>query len=201
MKHSILSRIIPLAALLMMPLATVSAQTGDVDELFIGRDVTTVPVGSKADYLRVRLERTVKAGEWTAFTLPAKLDGYYFGPDAERYLIDDITYGTDGKQATVACHTLYDTTDFAAGKMYLVKSTIDLTEITCLTPGIPTAVVQNQDLVLACLQLDDPNLQVGITTPKADSEAATAYDLCGRIIKGTGAKGIVVTKNKKYIVR
>lgn len=96
----------------------------------------------QAGELRHSLPANLAAGQWTLFSPSAPLDGYYFGPDAERYHVEQMTLPDtpEGNCLIERVAPMDDEEDFTSGMTYLVQSGVSLSEIVALTAGTTLVV-------------------------------------------------------------
>ena len=106
--------------------------------LTVGADQQNVGVAEGTRYDRIEMVRQIPAGQLTALTVPALVDGYFFGADAERYAVLNVESNGEGNVFTV--RRMKDFEDFLSGTLYIVKPELDTQTIYSLTAGITTAV-------------------------------------------------------------
>ena len=106
--------------------------------LTVGADQQNVSVAEGTRYDRIEMVRQIPAGQLTALTVPALVDGYFFGADAERYAVLNVESNGEGNVFTV--RRMKDFEDFLSGTLYIVKPELDTQTIYSLTAGITTAV-------------------------------------------------------------
>ena len=106
--------------------------------LTVGADQQTVGVTEGTRYDRIETVRQIPAGQLTALAVPALVDGYFFGADAERYAVLKVESNGEGNVFTV--RRMKDFEDFLSGTLYIVKPELDTQTIYSLTAGITTAV-------------------------------------------------------------
>ena len=167
----------------------------DADELHILSTEEKVPEGSNSSYERIVLDRKVEAGEYTLVVFPALLDGYYFGPGAERYKVTSCDLTTT--PVILRREKMADLDDFQPNQMYLVRSTGDLDQIISMSPGVSTKVPKS-GTTLICLTLDDFQDPTGINCIKSTdiNDAQTIYNISGRLSKSVKS-GIYIINSKK----
>ena len=173
------------------------------DELHIAKSDDSVPSTAKNSYMRITLDREVKAGKWTLLVLPSELDGYYFGPNAPRYEVSQ--YDDSAPVPAVTGVKMADAKDFQPNHVYLLKSDGDVSEIVCKSPGVPTKVEQTaSQQLLVCLEFDDVNINpTGIEQQQIPSDPAThdtIFDIIGRAVK-KAVHGIYIINGKKVFVK
>lgn len=110
--------------------------------LTVGADQQTVGVTEGTRYDRIETVRQIPAGQLTALAVPALVDGYFFGADAERFVVLDVVSNGEGNTFTV--RRMKDLEDFLAGTLYIVKPELKTQTIYSLTAGITTAVGTGQ---------------------------------------------------------
>lgn len=110
--------------------------------LTVGADEQNVGVAEGTRYDRIEMVRQIPSGQLTALAVPALVDGYFFGADAERYAVLKVESNGEGNVFTV--RRMKDLEDFQAGTLYVVKPEIDTQTIYSLTAGITTAVGTGQ---------------------------------------------------------
>lgn len=136
MKRNILTLIVMLVAL------GAQAQTP--------ANILTVPEGQLAPgaaaglkYDRIETVRNIPTGVLTAFAVPATVDGYFFGADAERYEVKEIkSTGSQSKEFVVK--VMADEADFQPGKLYIVRPDLGADRLYSYTAGALTAVGATQ---------------------------------------------------------
>ena len=106
--------------------------------LTVGADQQDVGVAEGTRYDRIEMVRQIPAGQLTALAVPALVDGYFFGADAERYAVLNVESNGEGNVFTV--RRMKDLEDFLSGTLYIVKPELDTQTIYSLTAGITTAV-------------------------------------------------------------
>ena len=106
--------------------------------LTVGANQQNVGVAEGTRYDRIEMVRQIPAGQLTALTVPALVDGYFFGADAERYAVLNVESNGEGNVFTV--RRMKDFEDFLSGTLYIVKPELDTQTIYSLTAGITTAV-------------------------------------------------------------
>ena len=106
--------------------------------LTVGADQQNVGVAEGTRYDRIEMVRQIPAGQLTALTVPALVDGYFFGADAERYAVLNVESNGEGNVFTV--RRMKDLEDFLSGTLYIVKPELNTQTIYSLTAGITTAV-------------------------------------------------------------
>ena len=106
--------------------------------LTVGADQQNVGVAEGTRYDRIEMVRQIPAGQLTALAVPALVDGYFFGADAERYAVLNVESNGEGNVFTV--RRMKDFEDFLSGTLYIVKPELDTQTIYSLTAGITTAV-------------------------------------------------------------
>ena len=106
--------------------------------LTVGADEQNVGVAEGTRYDRIEMVRQIPAGQLTALAVPALVDGYFFGADAERYAVLNVESNGEGNVFTV--RRMKDLEDFLSGTLYIVKPELDTQTIYSLTAGITTAV-------------------------------------------------------------
>ena len=106
--------------------------------LTVGADQQNVGVAEGTRYDRIEMVRQIPAGQLTALAVPALVDGYFFGADAERYAVLNVESNGEGNVFTV--RRMKDLEDFLSGTLYIVKPELDTQTIYSLTAGITTAV-------------------------------------------------------------
>lgn len=106
--------------------------------LTVGVDQQNVGVAEGTRYDRIEMVRQIPAGQLTALAVPALVDGYFFGADAERYAVLNVESNGEGNVFTV--RRMKDLEDFLSGTLYIVKPELDTQTIYSLTAGITTAV-------------------------------------------------------------
>ena len=106
--------------------------------LTVGADQQNVGVAEGTRYDRIEMVRQIPAGQLTALAVPALVDGYFFGADAERYAVLNVESNGEGNVFTV--RRMKDLEDFLSGTLYIVKPEPDTQTIYSLTAGITTAV-------------------------------------------------------------
>ena len=106
--------------------------------LTVGADQQNVGVAEGTRYDRIEMVRQIPAGQLTALAVPALVDGYFFGADAERYAVLNVESNCEGNVFTV--RRMKDLEDFLSGTLYIVKPELDTQTIYSLTAGITTAV-------------------------------------------------------------
>lgn len=171
----------------------------EADELHIANTDKSIPFDARSHYMRIVLEREIKADKWTLLVLPATLDGYYFGPDAARFEV--VTSDFDASPVSLAVVPLQDTDDFLPERVYLVKSEGDVDSIVFLSPGVPTEIVQNREVELLCMEFDsvalsDASAIRGIRADRVKDNGKRIYDLAGRAVKAA-SHGVFVVNGKK----
>lgn len=176
---------------------TLGVHLPDADELHIQATEDKLPAVTADSYMRVSLDRQVNADEWTLIVLPSVLDGYYFGPDAERYKVTacDLT----ASPIQLKREKMADLDDFAADQMYLVKSVADMDKIVSLVPGAATKVPAS-DVTLMCLEIDEFADATGIGEVKSEELKAKSYDIAGRLAKSV-KHGIYIVNGKKIFAK
>lgn len=110
--------------------------------LTVGADQQNVGVAEGTRYDRIEMVRQIPAGQLTALAVPALVDGYFFGADAERYAVLNVESNGEGNVFTV--RRMKDLEDFLSGTLYIVKPELDTQTIYSLTAGIATAVGSTQ---------------------------------------------------------
>ena len=110
--------------------------------LTVGADQQNVGVAEGTRYDRIEMVRQIPAGQLTALAVPALVDGYFFGADAERYAVLNVESNGEGNVFTV--RRMKDFEDFLSGTLYIVKPELDTQTIYSLTAGITTAVGSTQ---------------------------------------------------------
>lgn len=168
----------------------------EVDELHITKTDAGIPSDARSSYMRIVLDREIKADKWTLLVLPAALDGYYFGPDAERFEV--VAYDFEASPASFAVLPMEDTDDFLPERAYLVKSEGDVDSIVCLSPGVPTEVARNKEVQLLCMEFDDVAITdaSGMTRVFGNDSGKRIYDLAGRAVKAA-SHGVFIVNGKK----
>lgn len=106
--------------------------------LTVGADQQNVGVAEGTRYDRIEMVRQIPSGQLTALAVPALVDGYFFGADAERYAVLKVESNGEGNVFTV--RRMKDLEDFLSGTLYIVKPELDTQTIYSLTAGITTAV-------------------------------------------------------------
>lgn len=106
--------------------------------LTVDADQQNVGVAEGTRYDRIEMVRQIPAGQLTALAVPALVDGYFFGADAERYAVLNVESNGEGNVFTV--RRMKDFEDFLSGTLYIVKPELDTQTIYSLTAGITTAV-------------------------------------------------------------
>ena len=106
--------------------------------LTVGANQQNVGVAEGTRYDRIEMVRQIPAGQLTALAVPALVDGYFFGADAERYAVLNVESNGEGNVFTV--RRMKDLEDFLSGTLYIVKPELDTQTIYSLTAGITTAV-------------------------------------------------------------
>ena len=106
--------------------------------LAVGADQQNVGVAEGTRYDRIEMVRQIPVGQLTALAVPALVDGYFFGADAERYAVLNVESNGEGNVFTV--RRMKDFEDFLSGTLYIVKPELDTQTIYSLTAGITTAV-------------------------------------------------------------
>lgn len=106
--------------------------------LTVGADQQNVGVAEGTRYDRIEMVRQIPAGQLTALAVPALVDGYFFGADAERYAVLNVESNGEGNVFTV--RRMKDFEDFLSGTLYIIKPELDTQTIYSLTAGITTAV-------------------------------------------------------------
>lgn len=93
--------------------------------------------GGNDGELRHVIPANIAAGQWTMFSPDIALDGYYFGPDAERYRVVDFDAPNTSSDAYLVKRVapMADDEDFTIGTTYLVQSGVELNEIVALVAG------------------------------------------------------------------
>lgn len=176
------------------------AQTTTLD---IDENETTLP-GNVADaYDRICLKRDIPAERWTVFTLPADLDGYYFGADAERYEVRNLKTDDDGTLVLDASE-MYLEDDFVAGHTYVVYPKYGTSMLTLVTAGMKTPVNRSCSELICKDATGWNNDSSGIESMEADKESIHAiYDLSGRKTTMDNMKqhgGILIADKKKIVI-
>ena len=110
--------------------------------LTVGADQQNVGVAEGTRYDRIEMVRQIPAGQLTALAVPALVDGYFFGADAERYAVLNVESNGEGNVFTV--RRMKDFEDFLSGTLYIVKPELNTQTIYSLTAGITTAVGSTQ---------------------------------------------------------
>ena len=110
--------------------------------LTVGADEQNVGVAEGTRYDRIEMVRQIPSGQLTALAVPALVDGYFFGADAERYAVLKVESNGEGNVFTV--RRMKDLEDFQAGTLYVVKPELDTQTIYSLTAGITTDVGTGQ---------------------------------------------------------
>lgn len=127
--------------ILMVMLVALGAQAQNVLTVPEGQLTPGASAGLKYD--RIETVRNIPTGVLTAFAVPATVDGYFFGADAERYEIESIVALENGcKEFRV--YKMDDLADFVSGKLYLVKAEKGADKLYSYTAGILTPVGAEQ---------------------------------------------------------
>lgn len=150
MKRNIFLLIVMLAALGAQAQYTNSGYT-------VATNILTVPEGQLAPgaagglkYDRIETVRNIPTGVLTAFAVPATVDGYFFGADAERYEVKRV----EGQ--TIYVKVMEDVADFESGKLYVVRPDLGADTLYSYTAGMLTAVGNAQrDLECYPVELRD----------------------------------------------
>lgn len=186
---------------------TVNAQQ-EVRQTTIPADATQVPETDGASFERIVWEKSLIAGHDYALIFPAVLDGYYFGPDAQRAVINAMAE-QDGVWHLNVGEPMADTDNFESGNVvYLVRSTIDVPQITFVTAGLRTSL-RGAGWRLRCIDVTgyvaDTELSIRQILTAADTAESSAwYDLLGRRI-GFGAApaepGTYINRGQRVIIK
>jgi len=179
----------------------------DTTELNISEGQSKLASTTKAEYARVNMKRTIPSGQWTAIVMPANLDAYYFGVAAKRYAIDNIVKPTGEDVYYIAYSPMTDADGFKAGQPYLIKPTMDISEINFVTPAVMTKV--DKDIhVLYCLDvtgyIEGTPDAIRDIMARDDAEAGGIwYDLLGRPVstgKAPARAGIYIHKGERVMI-
>lgn len=175
-----------------MPMVAV-AQT----ELVISASDKSVPTERVGEYDRVKTVRNMAKGSWYIILFPAVLDGYYFGPDAERYLVAD--YSKDAEGVINYKYTdMDDLDDFSAGQAYLVCPTISVASIVHITPGLKTQVpnsVAGKEILGEPVKT--PTDVKDLEEERSETMNIQVFDLQGRSVKTLVDGEIYIINGKK----
>lgn len=173
-------KVVMLAAMLMVTTAEVKAQA---NVLNISESQLQVPQNADEKYDRIVMKRSIPADRWTAFVLPADLDGFYFGVEAERFIISSVSKGDVG-DLVIKTLPMTESEDFVSGVPYLVKPKVGAEELVFLTAGIQT-VVNKEAGELYCMDATGWKSEVSAiaTTAINGKIDGKAYDLSGREVR------------------
>ena len=192
-------------AQLMAVMPTWADDVTDADELHLSSTETSVPDMVNEAYMRITMDREVKAGKWTLLAVPAVLDGYYFGADAPRYKVAD--YDDTMTVPTITATEMDDAADFQPNQLYLIKSEGDVSEIVIKSPGELSSVEKTpSQFSLICMEYDDVNLNpTGIdAVSHPDSQylnnSDAIYDFAGRAMR-QASHGLLIINGKKVMVK
>lgn len=147
--------------------------------------VLTIPTGqlqtgatSGAKYDRIETVRAISAGKLYVLAVPSTVDGYYFGADAERYIVKEVRKkGDEGKEYVVGL--MGDTADFESGNLYIVRPDMGADALYSYTAGVQTAVGDTQcDLECYTFALQDvtKNRKVNVADVSAIAEIIRGND-------------------------
>lgn len=171
--------------------------------LTVKADDANISAEDAGDYDCVYDEWNLEKGTTYLLSLPAALDGYYFGPDAKRQKLTNFTQKDDGTYVGTK-EAMADLDDFEAGEVYLVTPDIDVDTITHITPGIKTpvaATAEGKEL----LHTEDYNITpTDIKTAQdapGESVAAVVYDLKGRKVSAVRQGETYIVNGKKLIIK
>lgn len=151
MKRYILTFLTVLGAQFAMAQYTPSSYTVSTSYKTVAANELSVAAGS---YDRIEMVRNIQDNVYTVFAVPAVVDGYFFGADAERYLVNRVETDTKGFK-TVYVKEMDDLDDFEAGKLYMVKPEKGLGTDTLYsyTAGVKTQVKSAPQTDLVCWPL------------------------------------------------
>ena len=136
--------------------------------LTVGADQQDVGVAEGTRYDRIEMVRQIPAGQLTALAVPALVDGYFFGADAERYAVLNVESNGEGNVFTV--RRMKDLEDFLSGTLYIVKPELDTQTIYSLTAGITTAVGSAQR-ALECIAVPLQDVTRDLSVDQMDVKA------------------------------
>lgn len=126
---------------------TNSGYTVATNILTIPQDQLTPGAAGGLKYDRIETVRNIPTGVLTAFAVPATVDGYFFGADAERYEVKRV----EGQ--TIYVKVMEDEADFESGKLYVVRPELGADRLYSYTAGMLTAV-GNAQRDLECYPVD-----------------------------------------------
>lgn len=190
-------------ALSMLAFGTLNADA-QASVLEISKSMTQVPETANDKYDRITMERDMPAGRWTTIVFPAALDGFYFGIEAERYIVTNSQKRSDGV-LVLDIEDMKELDDFKAGTTYLIKPVYGAEKITFITAGITTPVKKDA----GTLSSEDATGWVNHATEINDIEiyetaGTEAYDIAGRrvsISEMMAKGGMMIINGKKIIIR
>lgn len=188
--------------LLLLLTVSFSLTTFAQDVIKIGSNETNVTASGLFD--RIEMKRTISAGTPTAIVFPARLDGYYFGPDAKRMIISSMIQDTDGTYV-ISATPMADSDDFMPGVKYLITPDIDVKEIVHLFPGIKTPVtpdVLNTELICADVTGYKEGTPAGIEQlyEQSANDKDVYFDILGRRVANPSA-GVYIHMGKKVVIK
>lgn len=178
--------------------AAVSIGQANAQTLDIDNNTTRVTSDQTGRYDRVIVQRTLLAGHTYGIVFPSELDGYYFGPDAERRSIDIINENDFG-QFELSAVNMKELDNFKPGQAYLITPVQDMDSIIHMTPGIKTKVPAAIN-PLYCIDMTDKIIELD---PEEIREHMNApyYDILGRKFDALPAsKGIYIHMGEKILV-
>lgn len=172
------------------------------DVIKIGSSETNV--GASGVFDRIEMERTITAGTPTAIVFPARLDGYYFGPDAKRMLISTMIQDTDGTYI-ISATPMADADDFVPGEKYLITPDIDVKEIVHLFPGVKTPVMPDMlGTELICTDItgykEATPTEIERLYEQSASDKDVYFDVLGRRTASPSA-GVYIHMGKKVVIK
>lgn len=184
----------------ILAFVVITALSGQAQNVLTVEDGTkTIEVVQAGQYDRVEDMWKMDKGTAYLISLPTKLDGYYFGPNAERMKVTSYEKQSDG---TFVANTtaMADLDDFQAGSVYVITPDIDIDKIVHITPGIMTSVeatAEGKEL------LHEANVQAvtGIAALAADKKANVIYDLQGRKVSTLHKGETYIVDGKKLIIK
>lgn len=181
-----------------MVIMAISAMAVNAQTLTLESNKNDISASEAGNYDRVEYVRQVEANTTVLVSFPAKLDGYYFGPDAERFLVKEVKEGANGK-LNITTEKMADNLDFVPGQTYLVSPTQNIECIVSLTPAKKTPVSQTTESLIYKV-VDNPATAIADITVVSKGNDAI-YDVSGRRYSSTSKPGIYVIKNRKVLIK
>lgn len=154
---------------------------------------TVLPTTHDASYDLVMYYRTLEKGKFYAFALATPLDGYYFGADVKRYIVNSMTPKTSATYI-IDYTPMQDTEDFLPQQLYIIEAPENISSIISVTAGKQTKVTDGtQPLCLIDVTESMKSSAEIITNNKITSNIEAIYSVTGQKISNP-QKGINILK-------